>query len=81
MVYEKRSELPVVHQSKATVYEKSPSPLKICSMFLFIEVIWNAVFMEVSDYLNIIFISLIRVGVLKRDLEQNIVLNWHFDIK
>ena len=37
--------------------------------------------MEVSDYLNIIFISLIRVGVLKRDLEQNIVLNWHFDIK
>ncbi len=37
--------------------------------------------MEVSDYLNIIFISLIRVGVLKRDLEQNNVLNWHFDIK
>jgi len=37
--------------------------------------------MEVSDYLNIIFISLIRVWVLKRDLEQNKVLNWHFDIK
>ena len=37
--------------------------------------------MEVFAYLNIIFISLIRVGVLKRDLEQNKVLNWHFDIK
>ena len=37
--------------------------------------------MEVSDYLNIIFVSLIWVGVLKRDLEQNKVLNWHFDIK
>ena len=37
--------------------------------------------MEVSDYLNIIFISLIRVWVLKRDLEQNKVLNWYFDIK